>query len=122
MLRIGIATIATTLSMTATAFAQQGTPTPPPPPDFSKVEIKTADLGDGMYMLEGQGGNITVAVAKDGIIMVDSQYAPLHDKIKAAISSISNQPIRYVINTHFHATMSAATNPFPGTALSSLPK
>jgi glyoxylase-like metal-dependent hydrolase (beta-lactamase superfamily II) len=88
--------------MTATAFAQQGTSTPPPPPDFSKVEIKTTDLGDGMYMLEGQGGNITVAVAKDGIIMVDSQYAPLHDKIKAAISSISNQPIKYVINTHFH--------------------
>jgi cyclase len=102
MLRIGIATIATTLLMTATAFAQQGAPTPPPPPDFSKVEIKTTDLGDGMYMLEAQGGNITVAVAKDGIIMVDSQYAPLHDKIKAAISSISNQPVRYFINTHFH--------------------
>jgi cyclase len=102
MLPIGIATIAATLLMTATAFAQQGAPTPPPPPDFSKVEIKTTDLGDGMYMLQGQGGNITVAVAKDGIIMVDSQYAPLHDKIKAAISSISNQPIKYVINTHFH--------------------
>jgi cyclase len=102
MLRIGIATIAAALLMTATALAQQGAPTPPPPPDFSKVEIKTTDLGDGMYMLEGQGGNITVAVAKDGIIMVDSQYAPLHDKIKAAISSISNQPVRYVINTHFH--------------------
>jgi cyclase len=102
MLRIGIATIAATLLMTAAAFAQQGAPTPPSPPDFSKVEIKTTDLGDGMYMLEGQGGNITVAVAKDGIIMVDSQYAPLHDKIKATISSISNQPIRYVIDTHFH--------------------
>jgi cyclase len=101
MLRVGIVTIAATLLMTA-AFAQQGAPTPPPPPDFSKVEIKTTDLGDGMYMLEGQGGNITVAVAKDGIIMVDSQYAPLHDKIKAAISSISNQPIKYVIDTHFH--------------------
>jgi cyclase len=102
MLRIGKATIATTLLMTATAFAQQGAPTTPPPPDFSKVEIKTTDLGDGMYMLEGQGGNITVAVAKDGIIMVDSQYAPLHDKIKAAIAAISNLPIKYVINTHFH--------------------
>jgi glyoxylase-like metal-dependent hydrolase (beta-lactamase superfamily II) len=102
MLRIGIATIAATLLMTATAFTQQGAPTPPPPPDFSKVEIKTTDLGDGMFMLEGQGGNITVAVAKDGIIMVDSQYAALHDKIKAAIAAISNQPIRYVINTHFH--------------------
>ena len=58
----------------------------PPPPDFSKVEIKTTDLGDNVYMLEGQGGNITVAVAKDGIIMVDGEFAPLHDKIKAAIS------------------------------------
>jgi glyoxylase-like metal-dependent hydrolase (beta-lactamase superfamily II) len=86
----------------AAGAQQAAAPAAPPPPDFSKVEIKTTDLGDGMYMLEGQGGNITVAVAKDGIIMVDSQYAPLHDKIKAAISSISNQPIKYVINTHFH--------------------
>ena len=56
-----------------------------PPVDFSKVEIKTTDLGDNVYMLEGQGGNITVAVGKTGIIMVDGQFAPLHDKIKAAI-------------------------------------
>jgi glyoxylase-like metal-dependent hydrolase (beta-lactamase superfamily II) len=53
-------------------------------------------------MLEGAGGNITVAVAKDGIIMVDGQYAPLHDKIKAAIAAISNLPIKYLINTHYH--------------------
>ena len=53
-------------------------------------------------MLEGQGGNITVAVAKDGIIMVDGQYAPLHDKIKAAITTLSSQPIKYLINTHYH--------------------
>ena len=71
-------------------------PRAPPPPDFSKVEIKTTDLGDNIYMLEGQGGNITVAVAKDGIIMVDGQFAPLHDKIKAAIAAISNQPIKYL--------------------------
>ena len=74
----------------------------PPPVDFSKVEIKTTDLGDNVYMLEGQGGNITVAVAKNGIIMVDGQFAPLHDKIKAAISTISNLPIKYLINTHYH--------------------
>jgi len=102
MLRTAIVTIATTLLLADTALAQQPAPTPPPPPDFSKVEIKTTDLGDNMYMLEGQGGNITVAVAKDGIIMVDGQYAALHDKIKAAISTISNQPIKYLINTHFH--------------------
>jgi glyoxylase-like metal-dependent hydrolase (beta-lactamase superfamily II) len=85
------------------AIAQQQPQAPSPPPiDFSKVEIKTTNLGDGIYMLEGQGGNITVAVAKDGIIMVDSEYAALHDKIKAAISAISNQPVKYLIDTHFH--------------------
>ena len=71
-------------------------------PDFSKVEIKTTDLGNKTYMLEGQGGNITVAVGSDGIIMVDTQFAPLHDKIKAAIEKISPLPIKYVINTHYH--------------------
>jgi glyoxylase-like metal-dependent hydrolase (beta-lactamase superfamily II) len=70
--------------------------------DFSKVEIKANDLGNKTYMLEGQGGNITVAVGTDGIIMVDTQFAPLHDKIKAAIEKISPLPIKYVINTHYH--------------------
>src|ERR1700683_5350491 len=70
--------------------------------DFSKVEIKTIDLGNKPYRLEGQGGNITVAVGTDGIIMVDTQFAPLSDKIKAAIKAISPLPIKYIINTHFH--------------------
>ena len=70
--------------------------------DFSKVEIKTIDLGNKTYRLEGQGGNITVAVGTDGIIMVDTQFAPLHDKIMAAIRAISPLPIKYVVNTHFH--------------------
>jgi len=70
--------------------------------DFSKVEINTIDLGNKTYMLTGQGGNITVAVGTDGIIMVDSQFAPLHDKIKAAIAKISPLPVKYVINTHYH--------------------
>src|SRR6202040_1039601 len=70
--------------------------------DFSKVEIKTIDLGHNTYRLEGQGGNITVAVGTDGIIMVDSQFAPLSAKIKAAITAISPLPIKYLINTHFH--------------------
>src|SRR3981189_999776 len=78
MFRTGIAVVATTLLLAGTAIAQQP-PGAPPPPDFSKVEIKTTDLGDNVYMLEGQGGNITVAVAKDGIIIVDGQYAALHD-------------------------------------------
>ena len=78
-----------------TAFAQQNI-------DFSKVEIKATDLGNKTYMLEGAGGNITVAVGTDGIIMVDSQWAPLHDKIKAAIQKISPLPVKYLINTHYH--------------------
>src|SRR4051794_40909294 len=105
MIRTGSAAIAFILLLAGAVAAQQQPPAPPaapPPVDFSKVEIKTTDLGDNVYMLEGQGGNITVAVAKDGIIMVDGQYAPLHDKIKAAISNISNLPIKYLINTHYH--------------------
>src|SRR5262245_26733427 len=70
--------------------------------DWEKIEIKATDLGNKTYMLEGQGGNITVAVGADGIIMVDTQFAPLSDKIKAAIKAISPLPIKYVINTHFH--------------------
>jgi cyclase len=103
MNRAGIAVVATIMALSGPAFAQQPPAAAPPPPDFSKVEIKTTDLGDNIYMLEGQGGNITVAVGKDGIIMVDGQYAPLHDKIKAAIEAISSKPIKYLINTHFHA-------------------
>ncbi len=104
MYRIGLTAIAAAMLLSDAAFAQQppATPAAPPPTDFSKVEIKTTDLGDHVYMLEGQGGNITVAVANDGIIMVDGQYAPLHDKIKAAVAAVSKQPIKYLINTHFH--------------------
>jgi glyoxylase-like metal-dependent hydrolase (beta-lactamase superfamily II) len=96
-----MAAAAAIMALSGPVFAQQQ-PTASSPPDFSKVEIKTTDLGDNCYMLEGQGGNITVAVAKDGIIMVDGEFAPLHDKIKAAIEAISKQPIKYLINTHFH--------------------
>jgi glyoxylase-like metal-dependent hydrolase (beta-lactamase superfamily II) len=63
-------------------------------------------------MLEGQGGNITVATAKDGIIMVDGEFAPLHDKIKAAIAALSNQPVKYLVNTHFHGDHTGGNAPF----------
>jgi cyclase len=94
MKKIAFAAIATTCLLTGSGIAQQ--------PDFSKVEIKTTDLGNKTYLLEGQGGNITFAVGTDGIILVDSQFAPLHDKIKAAIASISPLPVKFLINTHFH--------------------
>src|SRR5205809_367221 len=100
--RVRIAVVAAMTALSGPVFAQQPAASPPHPVDFSKVEIKTTDLGDNCYMLQGEGGNITVAVAKDGIIMVDGQSAPLHDKIKAAIEAISKQPIKYLINTHYH--------------------
>jgi cyclase len=109
MNRVRMAAVATVMALSAPIWAQTS---PPPPPDFSKVEIKTTDLGDNVYMLEGQGGNITVAVARDGIIMVDGEYAALHDKIKAAIAVISNQPIKYLINTHFHGDHTGGNEPF----------
>ena len=86
---------ATTVLFAGSAMAQQ-------PVDWDKIQIKTTDLGNKTYMLEGQGGNITVAVGTDGIIMVDTQFAPLSDKIKAAVKAISPLPIKYIINTHFH--------------------
>jgi cyclase len=95
MKRITIAVLAGTAVLWAGAGQAQQ-------PDFSKVEIKAIDLGHNTYMLEGQGGNITVAVGSDGVIMVDTQFAPLHDKIKAAIAKISPLPVKYVINTHYH--------------------
>src|SRR6202140_3610688 len=107
-----MAVVAAAIALAAPALAQTPPAAAPPPPDFSKVEIKTTDLGDNVYMLEGQGGNITVAVARDGIIMVDGEYAPLHDKIKAAIASVSNQPIKYLINTHFHGDHTGGNEPF----------
>jgi glyoxylase-like metal-dependent hydrolase (beta-lactamase superfamily II) len=80
--------------------------------DFSKVQIKTIDLGHNTYRLEGEGGNITVAVGTDGIIMVDGQFAPLHDKILAAVRAISPLPIKYLINTHFHGDHTGGNGPF----------
>ena len=72
------------------------------PPDFSKVEIKTTKVGSNFYTLEGQGGMIGVLTGPDGTLMVDSQFAPLTDKIVAAIHQISSGPIRFMINTHVH--------------------
>jgi glyoxylase-like metal-dependent hydrolase (beta-lactamase superfamily II) len=70
--------------------------------DFSKVEIKPAKLGSNLYTLEGQGGMIGVLAGPDGVLMVDSQFAPLTEKIVAAIKAINPGPIRFLINTHLH--------------------
>jgi cyclase len=73
-----------------------------PPQDFSKIEIKTTKVSDNFYTLEGAGGTIGVLTGPDGIFMVDCEYAPLSEKIMAAIRQISDKPIRFMVNTHVH--------------------
>lgn len=73
-----------------------------PQQDFSQVQIKTNRLADNFYQLEGSGGHIGVLIGPDGVFMVDSQYAPLTDKIVAAIKQLTDRPIRFLVNTHLH--------------------
>lgn len=70
--------------------------------DWDKVEIKTHQIKDQIYMLEGRGGNIAVFTGDDGTLMIDDQFAPLSEKIKTAIAEISDHPIKFLINTHWH--------------------
>ena len=73
-----------------------------PPQNFDAVKIDALKVRDNIYMLVGSGGNITVQVGDDGVLLVDTQYAPLSDKILAAIRAISPKPIYYIVNTHHH--------------------
>src|SRR6059036_2280635 len=70
--------------------------------DFSNVQVKTNKLSNNFYTLDGQGGTIGLLVGPDGVFMVDAQFAPLHDKIMAAIRQITNAPVKFVVNTHVH--------------------
>ena len=70
--------------------------------DFGAVEIQTLEVRDNIHMLVGAGGNITVQTGEDGVLMVDTQFAPLSEKIIAAIAELSDEPIRYIVNTHHH--------------------
>ena len=70
--------------------------------DFSKVEIKSEKVSDNIYMLTGSGGNIGVVVGTKKVLMIDSQFAPLSDKISKAIADISDLPIEMLLNTHWH--------------------
>ena len=79
--------------LVSTAVAQQ---------DFSKVEIKATQVSGNVYMLEGSGGNIGVSVGADGILIVDDQFAPLADKISAALQQLNPGKLKFVLNTHHH--------------------
>jgi len=81
------------LALSAFASGQQ---------DFSKVQIQTVDVAPGVHMLIGSGGNIGVSSGSDGVLIIDDQYAPLTERIRAAVSAIHKDPIRFVVNTHWH--------------------
>lgn len=86
--------LAAAMAITAVTASAQG--------DLSKVEIKTTKVTDNFYTLEGAGGMIGILTGPDGVFMVDSQYAPLSERIVAAIRKITDKPIRFLVNTHVH--------------------
>jgi cyclase len=81
------------------------------------VEIKVTKVAGNVYMLEGMGGNIAVSAGDDGVVMVDAEYAPLADKIRAAIKTISDKPVKYLINTHWHGDHTSGNTAFGDTAI-----
>jgi glyoxylase-like metal-dependent hydrolase (beta-lactamase superfamily II) len=70
--------------------------------DFSDVEIDTVEVGDGVWVLTGAGGNVGLVVGERGAFLIDDQYAPLTERIQAAVAAVTDQPIRFVLNTHWH--------------------
>ena len=80
--------------------------------DMSKVEIKTTEVAPGISMLKGAGGNIGVLSGPDGVVLIDDQFAPLSDKIKAAVTKISDKPLRFILNTHWHGDHSGGNENF----------
>jgi glyoxylase-like metal-dependent hydrolase (beta-lactamase superfamily II) len=70
--------------------------------DFSAVEIKATEVTENIHMLEGSGGNIALFEGEDGALIIDTQFAPLTEKIKAAISELTEHELKYVLNTHWH--------------------
>jgi cyclase len=99
-------TFAILLAATATASAQDT--------DYSTVEIKTAQLAPNVFLLQGAGGNVTASAGPDGSLLVDDEFAPLADKIRAALMGlgVTNRPVRYVINTHYHYDHTGGNLPF----------
>ena len=69
---------------------------------FDAVQIRATQVTSNVWMLEGEGGNIGVSVGEDGVLLIDDQYAPLSEKIVAAVRKISDKPIRFLVNTHWH--------------------
>jgi cyclase len=104
-LRVGLALALAALP----ALAQQQ--------DFSKVEVKVVPVSGNIYMLQGSGGNIGVSAGSDGVLIVDDEYAPLAEKIRAALKGINPGKLKFVLNTHFHGDHTGSNPVFGPEAL-----
>ncbi|HYO91770.1 MAG TPA: MBL fold metallo-hydrolase, partial [Pyrinomonadaceae bacterium] len=80
--------------------------------DLSKVEIKSTLVAGNIHMLEGAGGTIAVSVGRDGVMMVDDQFLPLADKIRAELKKLSEGRLKYVLNTHWHGDHTGGNRAF----------
>ncbi|MFK7888633.1 MAG: MBL fold metallo-hydrolase [Gammaproteobacteria bacterium] len=98
-----LAALVTTTVVTASVYAQG---------NFDDVEVTSTKLTDHVYMLTGAGGNVGVLTGDDGVFMVDDQFAPLAERIKTAVRELSGEPIRYLVNTHWHFDHSGGNESF----------
>jgi glyoxylase-like metal-dependent hydrolase (beta-lactamase superfamily II) len=90
------------LAVTAAAILAASVPAAAQYPDFSKVEIKSEVVAPGVAVLFGAGGNIGLSYGEDGSVLIDDQFAPLTDKILAAVAGLGAKPVKYLLNTHWH--------------------
>jgi cyclase len=88
------------------AYTQQ---TPPP-------ELTTTKIADDLYVVVGDGGNVAVYITNEGVILVDDKYEQDHDQIVARVKAVTNQPIRYILSTHYHADHSGGNTKFASEA------
>jgi cyclase len=95
--------VAMALAFSVPALAQEQ--------DFSAVQIETQQVGNGLYMLIGSGGNIALSTGPDGSVLVDTQFAPLNEKIVAAVRAAGGGDVKYVINTHWHFDHTGGNEP-----------
>ncbi len=86
-------------------------PEAPAQQNFEAVQIEVVDVAPGVLMLVGQGGNIGVSYGVNGVFLVDDQFAPLTEKILAAVRTVSDAPVRFVLNTHWHGDHTGGNEP-----------
>jgi len=106
MRKTGLAVLALLLAAGVSLAGQQQAP------DYSKVVMKVEKVSGTVYMLQGMGGNIGASVGEDGIVVVDDEFLPLAEKIEAALKGISDKPVRFVLNTHWHGDHTGSNEHF----------